>query len=68
MPSLLIGSPRCQCSACGEYFKSPTSFDMHRIWLANRTRGCETVKRMLGRGMCKNAAGFWISKQFQEAA
>jgi len=63
MPELKVGSPRCQCTACGEYFSSPTPFDMHRIWSPQRSRGCKTPEQMLGDGMAKDKYDFWISRE-----
>lgn len=57
MPILPIGSPRCQCRTCGEFFNSPSVFDEHRV------RGtCLTVAEMTIRGWLVNAAGLWVSR------
>lgn len=54
---------RCQCAACGLYFKSPSGFDRHRYGpytLDPKTRRCLTVTELLQRGWSLNAAGFWL--------
>jgi len=37
-PKLIVGSPRCQCGACGRYFTSPSSFDAHRAGTGKERR------------------------------
>lgn len=63
---------RCLCTACGEYFNSESVFDHHRTGRFERggvagSRRCLSVSEMLARGWSLNRAGFWITKQRQEA-
>lgn len=62
-----LSGDRCQCPACKEYFNSVYAYELHRIGPIARMndtsiRRCLTVAEMQGRGMGKNAQGFWISQ------
>lgn len=61
---LKVGESRNQCQACKQYFNSNTAFDFHRIGEHGVDRRCMTVDEMLGRGMEKNKAGYWIKEKF----
>lgn len=56
----------CQCAACGEYFKSPRSFDRHRV--GKKERSCLSAPEMEKKGMSKNAKGYWINAAFDADA
>jgi hypothetical protein len=63
---ILTGN-RCQCTGCGEFFNSATTFDGHRVGAyapKNRpnTRRCLAVAEMQAKGWLLNGAGFWISE------
>lgn len=45
-PKLIVGSPRCQCGACGRYFTTPRSFDAHRRGPAGK-RQCTDPSSLL---------------------
>jgi hypothetical protein len=50
----------CRCSTCGGHFNSTYAFDKHRTgdWSARR---CLSAVEMVGKGMVRNARGFWVS-------
>jgi hypothetical protein len=50
-----------QCRGCGEYFNSNYAFDKHRTGLHGKHRRCRTPEEMMGKGMVKNAGGWWVS-------
>jgi hypothetical protein len=58
----LTGS-RCLCRACGERFNSTAAFDRHRVDAVSGFRRCLISEEMTRRGMTRNAAGFWITKE-----
>lgn len=63
---------RCQCTACGDWFNSTSSFDRHRVGafeatMQANTRRCLSAGELTARGWVRNAAGFWIQRQ-REAA
>ena len=54
---------QCECTACGEIFRSETGFDKHRIGkytIPNTTRKCLTKRQMINRGMIKKD-GVWLT-------
>jgi hypothetical protein len=53
---------RCQCPSCHQRFNSTYAFDRHRIGQYESTRRCLTNSQMLGKGMARNKAGFWVSQ------
>lgn len=59
---------RCQCTACGEYFNSTSTFDRHRLGdyakpgQLKGNRRCLFVSDLLAKGWGRNAAGFWIER------
>ncbi|WP_143277350.1 hypothetical protein [Bordetella genomosp. 9] len=57
---------RNQCQGCKEYFNSSFAFDKHRTGEFGKDRRCMTVNEMQTKGMCKNAAGFWVSASMPE--
>ena len=64
---LVLRGDRCRCSVmtggCGENFNSTSAFDKHRVWAEGKVlRRCMTVEEMLGKGMAKNATGYWVTK------
>ena len=63
------GKNFCKCTACGEYFYSPTAFDMHRTGPA-RDRACLTAHEMRESGFRKNPKGYWmvLSRVTEEVA
>lgn len=56
---------RNQCASCGEYFNSVGAFDKHRTGHFGVDRRCRTEDEMLAAGMCKNAAGYWVTAAFE---
>jgi len=61
MSELKVSGSRCQCRACDEYFNSSFAFDKHRIGEHGKNRRCMTTDEMLGKGMERNKALFWVS-------
>lgn len=59
---------RNQCQGCKQFFNSTFAFDKHRAGEHGRNRCCLPVDEMQKKGMCRNAAGFWISAAMPEAA
>jgi hypothetical protein len=55
---------RCQCTGCGEYFNSTSTFDRHRTdsYERGERRRCRTPDELILRGWSKNPAGFWIER------
>jgi len=66
MPELKVGKRFCKCGACKEYFNSVGAFDMHRISLRGGGRSCKPTKLMLGEGMSKNEAGYWVGDKMDK--
>lgn len=64
---LRVGSSICQCGGCGEWFRSPTSFDKHRITDRGERR-CLTTIEMLAEGMSRNEKGLWITQVYDREA
>jgi hypothetical protein len=58
---------RNQCRGCNSYFNSTDAFNKHRTGPHNRRR-CLTDVEMLGKGMVKNAAGFWVGSPMPQRA
>jgi len=58
---------RNQCQGCKAYFNSTFAFDKHRTGEHGKDRCCLTEAEMLAKGMCKNAAGYWISAAMPES-
>ena len=56
-----LSGDRNQCRGCGAYFNSTFAFEKHRTGEFSKDRRCLTSDEMAGKGMSKNAAGFWIS-------
>ena len=62
---LPIGSNRCLCAACGEYFGGVTAFDMHRIGPAHdrRCKAPAQVSDSKGKPLLKvSKYGYWVAK------
>jgi hypothetical protein len=59
-PRLPFGSSFCKCSECGEYFKSASAFERHRIgeFGLDGDRGCAPTARMPELGL-KCTDGIW---------
>ncbi len=51
---------RCQCSACGGYFRAVSTFDKHRVG-PYLDRKCLTSDEMKSRGWELDESGFWIT-------
>ena len=60
-PMLPIGTDKCQCAACGEYFNSTFAFDKHRIGRPGVDRRCRSGDELLADGWGRNATGHWIT-------
>jgi hypothetical protein len=58
---MTLHGDRNQCQGCKAYFNSSFAFDKHRTGEHGKDRRCLTADEMAGKGMSKNAAGFWIS-------
>lgn len=69
MPALNNGgNSRCQCADCDEFFNSLGAFDKHRTgsYQPSGLRRCRSIQEMTDSGMCKNAAGFWVTALNEE--
>ena len=67
-PMLPLGSDKCRCSACHEYFNSSWAFAQHRVGPfapinAPNTRRCLTVSEMQAQGWSRNQTGRWITRK-----
>lgn len=58
-----VGSRRCRCSACGQYFNSPSTFDRHRVEPSRGIRSCLSLREMFSKGWLLDAARFWIERK-----
>ncbi|WP_186118298.1 hypothetical protein [Burkholderia gladioli] len=56
-----LSGDRNQCQGCKQFFNSTAAFDKHRMGAFGIDRRCRSVEEMEAVGMCKNAAGFWIT-------
>ncbi len=54
------GSPRCECSACGEGFNSVRAFDRHQRTTLGGGVGCLNVREMMAKGMVWRD-GWWYT-------
>jgi hypothetical protein len=71
MSAIRLTGNRCQCSACGAFFNSQSTFDRHRVgsWGDyGRWRRCLTAAQMETRGWQKTSKGFWIQRQRLDAS
>lgn len=65
-PMLTQGTDKCKCSVCGEYFKTSTLFEFHRVGSFGKTirdpgtRRCLTVQEMTKKKLKKNREGYWV--------
>jgi hypothetical protein len=57
---LTSGTRRCQCPTCGEYFRSESGFDRHRVGSFETGRRCLTQEEMLERGLVRDERGLWV--------
>jgi hypothetical protein len=57
---------RNQCQGCKTHFNSSFAFDKHRTGEHGKGRRCLSEDEMRAKGMCTNAAGFWISAAMPE--
>ena len=64
--AMKLSGDRNQCQGCLEFFNSTRAFDKHREGQHGRDRRCLTPTEMLGKGMAKNAAGFWVGSPMPE--
>ena len=55
----VLRGDRCQCMACGEYFRSTSAFDHHRAGEWN-ARHCLDRAQMGAKGLILNDRGFWM--------
>lgn len=67
-PMLPLGSDKCRCSACDEYFNSSGAFAKHRVGPfapinEPDTRRCLTVSEMEAKGWARNQTGHWITSK-----
>lgn len=56
-----LGSNRCQCAVCGEYFNSTAAFDKHRTGDYGPDRRCRTPFEMTEAGMAVSQRGWWVT-------
>ncbi len=61
---IILRGDRNQCGSCGELFNSSAAFDKHRMGDFGKDRRCRSQEEMRGKGMAKNAAGFWIGSPY----
>lgn len=61
MTERILRGQRNECPTCGELFNSNAAFDKHRTGHFGIDRRCMTVEEMHGKGMCKNAGGWWVT-------
>ena len=54
-----LGSNRCQCATCGEYFNSAYAFDKHRTGDYAGLRRCRSPSEMIAAGMVESR-GWWV--------
>jgi len=62
---------RCQCAACGEFFRKVRAFEGHRVgkfgWKkVKNNRRCLTPKEMKEKGMAKDSLDFWLLPASEE--
>lgn len=62
-----LGSRRCQCAACGEYFNSVPAFDRHRVG-PYTDRWCLSSFAMEALGMSQREDGIWVLRKFDSEA
>jgi hypothetical protein len=67
MNAPILRGPRCQCTACGEYFTSERTFDIHRVGQHGVGRRCLTVAEMLAAGWGKKRVFFWTNDPLKPA-
>ena len=56
-----LGSNRCQCAVCHEYFNSTAAFDKHRTGDYGTDRRCRTPFEMTEAGMAVSQRGWWVT-------
>jgi len=62
-PQLLIGSNKCLCSGCGQFFGGVRAFEIHRVMVGStRDRACLGLGSMAERGLRLNAKGYWVQE------
>lgn len=59
----ILRGDRNECPTCLELFNSTFAFDKHRVGKIGVDRRCMTQDEMVGSGMGKNKAGFWVSER-----
>jgi len=61
---------RCQCTACGDFFNSTSTFDRHRTGRFDvpGDRRCLSADELIARGWSRNTAGFWIERAMRSTA
>ena len=68
-PKLPIDTNYCQCSACGEYFTSDSSFRVHRVADADSDTGrsCRDPSKVLDKSrkprLRRTTTGHWASSR-----
>ena len=63
---LPIGTNRCRCSSCKEYFGGVRAFEIHRVGPPEE-RTCLSRSGMREAGLSQDANGYW-SRSYGEAA
>ncbi len=65
---MILRGDKCQCRACGKYFRSTHAFDKHRTGDYETGRRCRTTQEMEAKGMAE-VNGWWVgSRRVMEAA
>jgi hypothetical protein len=71
-PEIKLTGERNECPSCGELFNSNKAFDAHRRGKfgvpSPEGRHCLTPEQMTGKGMAKNAKGFWVTELMPQNA
>ncbi len=60
-PRLRVGSNRCQCVQCGQFFGSVTGFDKHQQRTRDGNVSCLSSDEMWRKGMVQGPTGWWYA-------
>ncbi len=58
-PSLSLGSSRCECAECGQFFSTTSNFERHRAGLYDTGRRCLTPADIQAKGLIRKR-GVWV--------
>jgi len=61
---------RCQCTGCGDFFNSTSTFDRHRTGRFDvpGDRRCLSGNELIARGWSRNTARLWIERTMRSTA